>query len=534
MTGISVRRKSFGLTSGNKIVTVAVAAATSLPEATETRISEPKCSGHGSCGAPTMAQEATKRLKMSKNMRSMMCFVIFLLVFIMNYGLCNGRPEPFISTIDVDAPTVAPKFMTRGHLYKAIIGDSIELPCKVKDLGSYVLLWRRGTSVLTAANLMVTRDPRFKLVEGYNLQIANVKIQDAGDYICQIGDNESRDQVHTLEILVPPTIRVVPQNRQFTARKGGTVTLECKASGNPVPAIYWHKKDSFTGASHLSESTTLVMERVDRHHAGIYQCTADNGVREAVNADIEVTVLSPPDITVEKTWVHASEGFDIDLMCTVHGDVNSEMLWYQNSFLLDPTDRRAMYSKGDKYTLNIRNFQQSDFGNYSCVADNALGRTKKYIEVSGRPGPANFLSPAYSTHLDRYNLTYTIESIPPLDEIKLLYRKLMMNETYQHPGNWEDTILVPTLTRSDPTHFIMSHVIKGLSPNSVYEVMIQARNMHGWNEISDIHQFYTRNYELALNELEFVMSSISNSGAARWLIGSIVIKLLTLIVVLAH
>ncbi|EDS44575.1 conserved hypothetical protein [Culex quinquefasciatus] len=344
----------------------------------------------------------------------------------------------------------------------------------------------------------------------------------------------------------------------------------------------------------------MVLERVDRHHAGIYQCTADNGVREAVHADIEVTVLSPPDITVEKTWVHASEGFDIDLMCTVHGDVNSEMLWYQNSFLLDPTDRRSMYSKGDKYTLNIRNFQQSDFGNYSCVADNALGRTKKYIEVSGRPGPANFLSPAYSNYLDRYNLTYTIESIPPLDEIKLLYRKLMMNETYQHPGSWEDTILVPTLTRSDPTHFIMSHVIKGLSPNSVYEVMIQARNMHGWNEhniicvadnalgrtkkyievsgrpgpanflspaysnyldrynltytiesippldeikllyrklmISDIHQFYTRNYELALNELEFVMSSISNNNGAAgrtatlssWLVGILAAVLLAL------
>jgi hypothetical protein len=48
---------------------------------------------------------------------------------------------------------------------------------------------------------MVTRDSRFKLVDGYNLQISNVKIQDAGDYICQIGDQETRDQVHTLEIL---------------------------------------------------------------------------------------------------------------------------------------------------------------------------------------------------------------------------------------------------------------------------------------------------------------------------------------------
>lgn len=33
--------------------------------------------------------------------------------------------------------------------------------------------------------------------------------------------------------LVPPTLRAVPQNGQVSARKGSTVTLECKASGNP-------------------------------------------------------------------------------------------------------------------------------------------------------------------------------------------------------------------------------------------------------------------------------------------------------------
>lgn len=63
----------------------------------------------------------------------------------------------------------------------------------------------------------------------------------------------------------------------------------------------------------------------------------------------------------------------------------------------------------------------------SCVADNSLGRTKKYIEVSGRPGPTEFLSSQYSSHLDRYNLTFKIESLPDLDEIKLLYRKLMVS-----------------------------------------------------------------------------------------------------------
>lgn len=74
--------------------------------------------------------------------------------------------------------------------------------CKIYFFtGTFVLLWRRGSSVLTAGHLKITRDERFKIVDDYNLQISNVKTQDAGDYICQIGDQETRDQVHTVEIL---------------------------------------------------------------------------------------------------------------------------------------------------------------------------------------------------------------------------------------------------------------------------------------------------------------------------------------------
>jgi hypothetical protein len=123
-----------------------------------------------------------------------------------------------------------------------VVGDTIVLPCKVKNLGSYVLLWRRGAAVLTAQNLMVTRDARFKIIDGYNLQISNVRISDAGDFVCQIGDVEPRDQVHTLEILVPPSVRAVPDHGIISARQGGTATLECKASGNPTPHMSWFRK----------------------------------------------------------------------------------------------------------------------------------------------------------------------------------------------------------------------------------------------------------------------------------------------------
>ncbi|EDS42308.1 conserved hypothetical protein [Culex quinquefasciatus] len=64
-----------------------------------------------------------------------------------------------------------------------------------------VLLWRRGSNVLTASQLMVTRDERVRLVNGYNLEISELEPQDAGDYVCQISDKINKDQVHTVEIL---------------------------------------------------------------------------------------------------------------------------------------------------------------------------------------------------------------------------------------------------------------------------------------------------------------------------------------------
>lgn len=58
-----------------------------------------------------------------------------------------------------------------------------------------------------------------------------------------------------------------------------------------------------------------------------------------------------------------------------------------------------------------------------------------------------------------------------------------MNESYQHPGKWQDIILIPTVTRTSGNHFLMSHVLRGLEHDSVYEAIVQAKNRYGWNEV---------------------------------------------------
>jgi hypothetical protein len=65
-----------------------------------------------------------------------------------------------------------------------------------------------------------------------------------------------------------------------------------------------------------------------------------------------------------------------------------------------------------------------------------------------------------------------------------------MNETYQHPGKWHDVILQPPHDETF-TH-VMSYNIRGLDHGSVFEAIVQAKNRYGWNEVSDLYQFYTR------------------------------------------
>lgn len=63
----------------------------------------------------------------------------------------------------------------------------------------------------------------------------------------------------------------------------------------------------------------------------------------------------------------------------------------------------------------------------SCMAENTLGRMKKFIEISGRPRPAEIISEPWSKYMDSYDLAWKVQSFPPIMEIRLMYRKLLVS-----------------------------------------------------------------------------------------------------------
>lgn len=125
-----------------------------------------------------------------------------------------------------------------------------------------MLAWKRGNAVLTAGSVKVTMNPRIRLIPvhelpeisstsmsshksptGYNLELRDVRVTDAGDYACQIGTIEPQEIIHKLEVLVPPKIDFIsPSGGRLDVAKGSPIRLECRGSGNPTPKIYWSRK----------------------------------------------------------------------------------------------------------------------------------------------------------------------------------------------------------------------------------------------------------------------------------------------------
>uniref|UniRef100_A0A6P7GFQ2 Lachesin-like n=1 Tax=Diabrotica virgifera virgifera TaxID=50390 RepID=A0A6P7GFQ2_DIAVI len=211
-------------------------------------------------------------------------FIFFLKFFFLFSGFIQAN-------IKAD-PSTLPTFLTSSQVFKVTDKDTVVLPCEVSNAGPYVLVWKKGIAVLSAGNVKVSPDPRINLVHGYSLEIKDVGPQDAGDYVCQIGTLEPREITHTVEILVPPRIHYVTSNGRVEVKKGSSVKLECKASGNPPPKVTWSRKNNLLpDGVQTAVTPVLSLDRVDRHQAGVYQCTANNGVGEDVSEQIVLHVL---------------------------------------------------------------------------------------------------------------------------------------------------------------------------------------------------------------------------------------------------
>ena len=167
------------------------------------------------------------------------------------------------------------------------------------------------------SRISVTRDR-----EGVTLTVSSLGLSDGGKYVCALNLKHSvLTLVHQLNIegkstaqydrcdvvrllSVPPSIQhVSPGNGTITVRSGSRVRLQCRASGQPRPNIYWTRKHNQPfpwglGTNKTVSGQTLSMTNLTRSYSGDYVCHADNGVgRWPVKQIITLDVLCKSDLS---------------------------------------------------------------------------------------------------------------------------------------------------------------------------------------------------------------------------------------------
>ncbi|KAG8433735.1 hypothetical protein GDO86_012188, partial [Hymenochirus boettgeri] len=201
------------------------------------------------------------------------------------------------------------------------------------------------------------------------LHLENLKEHNAGSYKCKagnvIGSTESKSV--SITVLYPP--REVKIESPSKVTEGKDLFLRCKASRSyPRVTGYWWYKD---GNLLLDQGEEIIFPSVKWNNSGIYKCVAMHSIRNMTSPMAAIKVQHVP-VNVQLLVFpshQVNENIDIDLKCTAQAYPDTEIYSIYKKGVLMQNSQRA----------RLPQIQISESGEYHCMAQNAIGRTKSNV-----------------------------------------------------------------------------------------------------------------------------------------------------------
>lgn len=315
---------------------------------------------------------------------------------------------------------VLPEFLALLENHTVTQGRDVFFTCVVNHLQSYKVAWIKSDSraILAIHTHMVAHNPRLSVTHnGHNtwkLHVTNVQPNDSGTYMCQVNTDPMRSQTGHMKVVIPPDIMDLDDTADsLTAEENGDLRLRCRATGNPKPVVIWRREDGrnitlrneHQGIKRMPtyEGEQLHLRGIQRQEMGSYLCIASNGVPPTVSKRYYVNVRFKPLIKVTNQLVAAPVDSDVLLQCYVESSPKALNTWYRNNgtdkistelhlktFTLgvkllkdEKHDISEVIINDYAYQLNltIRRLDKSDFGTYTCSAENAYDITAASIRL---------------------------------------------------------------------------------------------------------------------------------------------------------
>lgn len=378
----------------------------------------------------------------------------------------------------------APVLRSKNASFIKDVGDTVSLPCHIDNEESAVVLWWFDKTILWTDTIPSgsISHPNFELQGDHSLVIHEIKANDTGIYNCSILHGEILQSViYEIHVAGKPTItRTIPGEEKKIVEKGTPLTLMCEATGYPTPVISWTKKTKHNVET--LEGTKVTIDSANRKHSGTYECKAMNSKGQDIKK-IEIHVQYEPEVEVDNEIVYSGEGYESEIVCTVHGEPKAKVSWLKDDQPLAVAHHHITISdKGNKHLLRVSGTSKSDFGVYRCIGENVKGTNSKTITLTGKPMKPKFHAAELSSDSKSPILSWSIESFSPILSYELLYR-------IQDKDEWKTAdVPVDGPVLPEKNKFIARHTLMGLEPG-VYQAQLRAKNIFGWSELSDPHPF---------------------------------------------
>jgi len=185
----------------------------------------------------------------------------------------------------------------------ALVGETVHLPCRVRQVGTYTVAWVRNkdSSILAIDQDTIIQDNRFlavKSMEEWMLIIKNISIADDGAYECQISTQVKMSHFVYLQVFAP-TVSIEGAPDIF-AKSGSSVELSCKVTNSQLIAssLIWYKDKKVIPLSDWQDVevvmkkeeghivSILTIHNLSRDRFGLYSCSPDGLSGEEVNLHV--------------------------------------------------------------------------------------------------------------------------------------------------------------------------------------------------------------------------------------------------------
>jgi len=315
-------------------------------------------------------------------------------------------------------------------------GRDASFACSVRNLGGYKVAWIKSDTkaILAIHDHVITNNNRLDITHNdkdtWTLTLKKVETKDRGPYMCQVNSTPVKSQIAFLEVVIPPRIEDDQSSSDVAVPEGGSVKLNCKATGFPTPQVTWKRptgemitvrKGANKIKSEKVDGEEIQLHKVTRSEMGAYMCIATNGVPPAVGKTVQLNVNFQPQISAPIQLIGAKRMSEQSLSCLAEASpkpINywtfgtGEMIVANEKFIVN---EEPLNSYKFKLTLTIKRLQPEDFGTYRCISKNSIGQAEEVVELYELPSEKE-LEPDLEIYEEEYDDTPMIIPTPASDK----------------------------------------------------------------------------------------------------------------------